>query len=261
MAGQRLRRAAHRRGRRRARAGAGRSGVASVLSTASSAPAACASPRQRGDVDDVEGRVRRRLDPHERRAVERGADRLLVGRHEPHLDAARREVLACEDAHARVAVGRRDEHVAGAEGQHDRARRPPSPTRRAPPRRPRARPARSRSAARSGCRSGCSRRARRPGRRAGGTARRAPARAGTARPARGAGRPAWTTRVASFSPRPLAGGEAAVAVRAVAERLDPRLPAAAQGDRLARRQLPRVARRRRPAGSGRSPCRARCRGP
>jgi hypothetical protein len=71
------------------------SGVASVLSTASSAPAACTSAAQRREVEHVERGVRRHLDPHERRAVaDRLADRVLLRRHELHVDAGRTRCIA-----------------------------------------------------------------------------------------------------------------------------------------------------------------------
>ena len=52
-----------------------RYGVANVLSTTSSAPTACAASAARADVDDVQQRVRRRLDPDDARVARRGARR------------------------------------------------------------------------------------------------------------------------------------------------------------------------------------------
>ena len=67
------------------------------------------------DVGDVERRVRGRLDPRERRARARGHDRVGVGGDEPHLDPARRQPVAGDAAHPRVAVLHDDEDVAAAQ--------------------------------------------------------------------------------------------------------------------------------------------------
>ena len=66
-----------------------------------------------GDVDEVQARVGGRLDPHERRAVDRAGDPRR--RHEPDLDAERLELLAGEAPDPRVAVAAGHEHVAGAQ--------------------------------------------------------------------------------------------------------------------------------------------------
>ena len=58
-----------RRCRRRARAGAGGTGVAKVLSTTTIAPTRVRRLGDRADVDDVQQRVRRRLDPDELRPL------------------------------------------------------------------------------------------------------------------------------------------------------------------------------------------------
>ena len=62
-------------------------------------------PRERLDVEDVEGRVARRLGPDDARPLRRLLHDDLVGRDEPDLDAARGEVLVAERPHGAVAVG------------------------------------------------------------------------------------------------------------------------------------------------------------
>ena len=172
------------------------SGVASVLSTASRPPAAWAAPAtaamSQTSSPGLEGvSIHTSVAP-----VAGGDDRLGVGRHEPHLDAARREPVGRHAAHARVAVAHRDQHVA-------RPRAPARAPRRAPPcrrrtarsRRPRARRAPPRRPTRSGCRRARSRTARRPAspRRWNGAASTGPGSSGA--PCSAAGRPAWTARV------------------------------------------------------------------
>ena len=91
------------------------SGVESVLSTASRAPAACAASATAA-MSQTSSAGFAGVSTHTSVApVAGGDDRLGVGRHEPHLDAARREPVGRDAADARVAVADRDEHVAGAE--------------------------------------------------------------------------------------------------------------------------------------------------
>ena len=198
VAGQRLGAGGHARGRRRGRADAGPSGVAVVLSTATSAPAAWAAAASAGDVAHVQARVGRRLQQHQPDAVER---RVRPGGRRQH------------HGHARARPARRGrkraDRVVAVGGQHDRspgrrtasssavtAARPVAKARQSPP-------SSSPIAASSRRRVGLSGRpypssaGDRPGVRVEVVrARRTPARAGTARPAPASGSPAWTQRVA-----------------------------------------------------------------
>ena len=166
------------------------SGVASVLSTASRPPAACGGVRDHGDVAHVEPGIGGRLDPHHPGAVAGSDDRLGVGRHESHLDPARRRAGRLRRC------ARRDSRRSRPPARHP-VRAPARAPRRAPPcrrrtarsRPPRARPARPLRPTSSGCPRACRCTAKPPGRRAGGTAPPARARAAAARPApRAAGR-------------------------------------------------------------------------
>ncbi len=189
MAGERLRRAVHDRVRavvERALAERRRERVVD----GEPAAGGVGGVRDRGDVAHVEPGIGGRLDPHQPRAVAGGDDRLGVGRHEPHLDAARDEPVGRDGAHAGIAVVHDHQHVARSE-QPARAQRraPPCRRRTARSRPPRARRARPLRPTRSGCRRACRCTAKPPGRRAGGTAPPARARAAAARPApRAAGR-------------------------------------------------------------------------
>ena len=190
-----------------------------------------------GDVDEVEPRVGRRLDPHERRALARAGDRGGVGRHEPDLDPERlRAARSASAADPRVAVAAGDEHVAGAQhgeqhggdrghagGEHGALAAVELAERAL-----QVRPGRV-------ARRGRSRRAPRPCPRAGGRARRAPARAAAGRPARRRARPAWIERVLGpLIARTIASrGDATPPARAPAAR--PRAPC---------RRAPRCSRRR-----------------
>ena len=111
------------------------SGVARVLSTATSAPAACAAAADRRDVAHVELRVRRRLDPHEPRALDRRADLLGVGGDELHLDAV--QAFLRHEPHAGIAVVHRHELVArpadASSARRSRAAMPEANTSDVPP--------------------------------------------------------------------------------------------------------------------------------
>ena len=110
---------------------------------------------ERAQVEDVEPRVGRRLEPHERRARQRLAHGVVGRGHEPHLDAVGLEHVAGDGADPRVGVRRRHEHVAGVQPRDDHGadRRHPGGEDHAL-RRPRARPAHPPGAPTSGCRSG-----------------------------------------------------------------------------------------------------------
>ncbi len=69
-------------------------------------------PAERRDVDDLEGRVARRLQPQEARADELLGEGARRGRVPAHLHATHGEVVEREPARSVVAVGRHDEHVA-----------------------------------------------------------------------------------------------------------------------------------------------------
>ena len=159
-------------------------------------PAACAAATTASRSQTSSARVGGRLDPHERRAVGGGDDRLGVGRHHPDLDALRLEVRRRELADAGVAVAARDEHVAGAQPrEHDRGHgghaRGEDDGLAAVELAERALEVPSRS----GWRRARSRTAPSPGRRAGGTgaARTGPGSSGS--PCSAGGRPACTARV------------------------------------------------------------------
>ena len=114
--------------------------------------------RDRRDVDDVQRRVRRRLEEDGGRTGQRLANGRVVGRHEPHLDrraarGGRARCRECPGSRRRAPPARRR---ASASSPAPRAPRP-SPTRRRRRRRPRTPPAQPRSARTSGCRRGCSR--------------------------------------------------------------------------------------------------------
>ena len=106
--------------------GVWRYGVANVLSTTSRAPARLRRGGDRGDVDDVEQRVRRRLDPDEPCVgdVRVGVGRELVGRRVREPVALRLVDLREHPVRAAVHVVDADDVVARVEQVHDRGRRP-----------------------------------------------------------------------------------------------------------------------------------------
>ena len=121
-----------------------------------------------GDVDDVEQRVGRRLDPDQPRVVgHRGGERVEVGLVDHRVaQAPAREHLVDEAEGAAVEVGGDDDVVAGLARRRERARGwRPSPRRRPCRGRPRARPARSPARGASGWRRARSRSPPRPRRR------------------------------------------------------------------------------------------------
>ena len=97
------------------------SGVASVLSTAVSAPATRGRARDLGEVGDLQARVGGGLDPDEPGAGRRGDDLARVARDEAGLHPVARQAVDGEVADAGVGVLGRHEDVAGAERvEHDR---------------------------------------------------------------------------------------------------------------------------------------------
>ena len=176
------------------------SGVARVLSTATSAPAACAASDEPADVADVEPRVGGRLDPQQPRAVEPVELRVPAGGGGPHLDAVRLQLFP-DQGQGLVAVVGQDHHVAGARlgQQYGRDRGHPGGEDRGLDLLPRrlqladgplqVGPGRVGAPGRR-----CT--GRRP-RRTDGSARRRPDREAWARTARGSGSPARTARVPS----------------------------------------------------------------
>ncbi len=103
-----------------------RYGVAKVLSTTTSAPAACAASAARADVDDVQQRVRRRLDPDEpscaRRGAPRGSSNSSAG---DVVEAVALRLVDLRDhpVDAAVDVVDSDDALARVDEVHDRRRR------------------------------------------------------------------------------------------------------------------------------------------
>ena len=233
--GERLRRAGMTDSPRPRSSGRWRSGVASVLSTATSAPAGVRGGGHGRDVEHVEARVGGRLDHTSVAPVQRRAD-TAASRSAPAAPRRRAARAAARRARgARVAVGRRHQHVAGAQARaaapRDSAAIPEanataSAALELAERRLVAAPtsgsrrARSRTATRRAAR-----------RRWNGAANAGPGRNGL--PSAAAGSPACTTRVPSrlMLTGPLAAREAAARCAASQNGFVSTAPAAAQHDR------------------------------